>query len=122
MPVVKIKWIKNCYLLCWLLLSACSLHPYKMGIQQGTAINTNMVEKLKSGMTRNEVSLVLGTPLLADPFHANQWDYVFYTRDKGLLSKPYHLTVYFKHDRLDHFINDYPPEKAVEYQDAEIVK
>ncbi|KXW56161.1 outer membrane protein assembly factor BamE [Ferrovum sp. PN-J185] len=118
--VGKIKWLRKGWLLSWVLLSACSfdLHPYKMEIQQGTAIDSKMVERLKPGMTRTQVSLVLGTPLLADPFHANQWDYIFYTREKGVLSKPYHLTVYFVKDHLDHFTNDYPPVKPAEYEGA----
>lgn len=120
--MVKIKWIKKGYWLGWVLLSACSLHPYKLDIQQGTAIDTEMVDRIKPGMTRSQVSLILGTPLLADPFHANQWDYVFYTRDKGVLSTTHRLTVYFVKDHVDHFTNDYPPVKAAEYQDAESIK
>ena len=35
------------------------------------------------GMSRAQVRDVLGSPLLADPFHADRWDYVFTIRRQG---------------------------------------
>jgi len=51
--------------------------PYRMEIQQGNFISQEAVAKLKPGMTREEVKLILGTPLLTDIFHGDRWDYVF---------------------------------------------
>ncbi len=31
-------------------------------------------------MTENQVRFLLGTPMIADPFHADRWDYVYYLR------------------------------------------
>lgn len=82
-------------------LSACSyLTPYKLDVPQGNAITADQVAKLKLGMTRAQVRFVLGTPLLADTFHANRWDYVFFDSKRGELqqSKRYH--VLFDGDRV----------------------
>ena len=91
-----------------------SLRPYTLDIQQGVVIDEEMVGRLKTGMTRTQVGYVLGTPLLADPFHANRWDYVYYTRKKGKLSQPHNLTVFFKDNKLERYETDYafPPPTA----------
>jgi outer membrane protein assembly factor BamE (lipoprotein component of BamABCDE complex) len=74
--------------------------PYTLDIQQGTAIDQKMIDRLQAGMTRNQVSLILGTPLLADVMHADRWDYVYYTRKKGQVGEWRRFTCYFKEDRL----------------------
>jgi len=82
-----------------LLLSACSIH--KIDIQQGNVITQEMFEKLKIGMEKKRVERILGTPLIADPFHRDRWDYVYNfiagnTNERQSAS----LTVYFEGDRL----------------------
>ena len=51
--------------------------PYKIDIQQGNFVSSEMLGQLKEGMTREQVRFVLGTPLLTDMFHADRWDYDF---------------------------------------------
>jgi outer membrane protein assembly factor BamE len=51
--------------------------PYKIDIQQGNFVSSEMLAQLKVGMTREQVRFVLGTPLLTDMFHADRWDYDF---------------------------------------------
>ena len=57
--------------------------PYRIDIVQGNAITSEMVAKVRPGLTRTQVRDVLGSPMLADPFHANRWDYVFTFRRPG---------------------------------------
>ena len=51
--------------------------PYRPDIQQGNFVSEEMLAQLKVGMTRDQVRFIFGTALLADPFHANRWDYAF---------------------------------------------
>jgi outer membrane protein assembly factor BamE len=51
--------------------------PYRIDIQQGNFITQDMLDKLSVGQTRDQVRFIMGTPLVADMFHANRWDYVF---------------------------------------------
>ncbi len=51
--------------------------PYRPVIQQGNFISEEMMAQIKTGMTRDQVRFVLGTPLLQDIFHAERWDYPF---------------------------------------------
>jgi outer membrane protein assembly factor BamE len=64
------------------LLAACSTKPsfineYKIDIQQGNVLTAEMVAQLKPGQTRDQVRFLLGTPLIADIFHQQRWDYVY---------------------------------------------
>jgi len=74
--------------------------PYTLDIQQGTAVDQKMIDRLQSGMTRNQVGLILGTPLLADVMHADRWDYVYFTRKQGVVGEWRRFTCFFKDDRL----------------------
>ena len=51
--------------------------PYKFDIQQGNFITLQDVAKLQTGMTKEQVRFIMGTPLLNDAFHTNRWDYVY---------------------------------------------
>lgn len=57
-----------------LLLSGCGI-IYIPDVQQGNMITSENVNRVKRGMTRQQVRFVLGTPLIQDPFHKNRWDY-----------------------------------------------
>lgn len=75
------------YLPALLPLAACSnvqmpdvasaITPYRIDIRQGNYITQDMVAQLKPGMSRDQVRFILGTPLVADIFHADRWDYIY---------------------------------------------
>ncbi|PHV12812.1 outer membrane protein assembly factor BamE [Chitinimonas sp. BJB300] len=82
-------------------LSACSyLTPYKLDVPQGNAVTADQVDKLKIGMSRAQVRFALGTPLLADAFHPNRWDYLYYESKGGKPSQNKRYYVQFEGDRL----------------------
>lgn len=79
---------------------------YKINIQQGVVVTQEMAEQLKPGMTRDQVRFVLGTPILADPFHADRWDYPFrFQPGRGRIEER-RFTVYFENDRFARFDGD----------------
>lgn len=86
-----------------LALAACSSAPrvvreYRIDVQQGNLVTQDMVSQLKVGLTRDQVRFVLGTPLLADLFHEDRWDYV-YRLEKGTGDVDQRrLTVFFDKD------------------------
>lgn len=60
------------------LLTGCGyIGVYKRDIPQGNLITQDMVEQLQPGMTREQVTYVMGQPLLEAPFDSSEWDYVF---------------------------------------------
>jgi outer membrane protein assembly factor BamE len=66
------------------LLSAC---VYEIDVQQGNKLEPQDVESIQVGMTRNQVKFLLGTPVVADIFHEDRWDYIYYFRP-GRSTKP----------------------------------
>lgn len=94
-------------------LSCTSILPdaHKIDIQQGNAIKAENLQKLKTGMTKKQVTLLLGTPLIRDIFHPDRWDYVYsFKPGKGTM-KVMRLTLYFKADILEKIDNvSYVPE------------
>ncbi len=87
-------------------LAACSvpripgITPYKMDIQQGNFVSQEMVSQLKPGMSKDQVRLLLGTPLLTDIFHANRWDYVYWLEDAAGKREQRRLAVHFDDGKL----------------------
>jgi len=55
---------------------------YRIDIQQGNVITQEQLAKLESGMERRKVRFILGTPLVADAFNQDRWDY-YYSFEPG---------------------------------------
>jgi len=94
-----------------ILLSGCNKDKipgvYRIDIQQGNAVNQEMVNKLKPGMTKNQVAYVLGTPLIIDTFHPNRWDYIYSFHPGNGQREQRSLTVFFTDDeKLSHLEGD----------------
>ncbi|WP_416191832.1 outer membrane protein assembly factor BamE [Neisseria sp. CCUG12390] len=87
-------------------LAACSaervsLFPsYKLQVVQGNELDPRAVVSLQPGMSRDQVQLLLGTPLIQDAFHADRWDYTFNTSRNGVLKDQTGLTLYFENNAL----------------------
>ncbi len=81
-------------------LCGCFLVPHKIDVQQGNFVDQKMISLLKLNMTRDQVVYVLGTPLVADPFHPDRWDYVFMDGEVGSATIKRDLTLIFENDKL----------------------
>jgi outer membrane protein assembly factor BamE len=52
-------------------------------------------------MTRSQVQFLLGTPMVADSFHRDRWDYAYYLqRGREPEADRRWLVVYFENDRV----------------------
>ena len=99
------------------LLTGCNL-VYKVDIQQGNVLTQTMVDELRPGMSKRQVSIVLGTPAIESPFHVNTWEYVntYYRRGERIQRKV--LTLNFEENRLIRIEGDYAPGNREEDEDA----
>ena len=86
--------------------------PYKIDIVQGNVVTREQLALLKPGMERNAVREVVGTPLLADAFHADRWDYVFTLRRQGFPSQSRKVSVFFKNDLMERVEADELPSES----------
>lgn len=90
-------------LLLSLITGCASLVPsfYTVPLRQGNYIDPALVTQLRPGMTRQQVQLIMGTTLVADPFHQNRWDY-YYQYGKGdKITEQRRVTLFFSGDTLD---------------------
>jgi outer membrane protein assembly factor BamE len=76
------------------------LTPYRVEVVQGNVLTREQIEAVKPGMTRAQVRDLLGSPLLADAFHADRWDYVFTIKRQGAEPQRRSVVVLFEGDRL----------------------
>ena len=95
-------------------LSACA--PYKMDIRQGNLVTQDMREKLKPGMTKQQVRFVLGTPMVNDAFHGNRWDFAYRLEHGGKMTESQSMTLYFEGDNLARIVDGNQPAENVPKQ------
>jgi outer membrane protein assembly factor BamE len=70
-------------------------------IQQGNLVNAEQIEKISPGMSRKEVRVILGTPLIEDPFRAQRWDYRYILDPgKGQPVTQHRLSIWFEADQV----------------------
>ncbi|MBL8287533.1 MAG: outer membrane protein assembly factor BamE [Rubrivivax sp.] len=87
--------------------------PYRIDIVQGNAVTKEQVALVRPGLTRLQVRDILGSPLLADPFHADRWDYLFTLRRPGTDAQRRSVIVQFEGERVKSIEapNDLPSER-----------
>ena len=85
------------------LLTALSLTGcvYRIDIQQGNLLEQVDIDQIQVGMTRSQVQFLLGTPMVADSFHRDRWDYAYYFRQgRSRDIERRWLVVHFDGDRV----------------------
>jgi len=89
-----------------------SIKPYKMPIQQGNLVTSKMMMQLKPGMTKTQVRFVMGTPLINDSFHKDQWDYFYQMEKDGAIIEKRRVILMFEKDLLAKVKGDVIPANA----------
>jgi len=105
----KMLRLSGSLLLALSVSSACGL-IYKQNIQQGNALEQEDLDELYIGMNKRQVSFVLGSPAIHDPFHQQRWDYIqTYSRRGGKMTQRT-VTLRFEEDLLVEIIGAEPSE------------
>ncbi|HVR82436.1 MAG TPA: outer membrane protein assembly factor BamE [Luteimonas sp.] len=93
------------------LISGCGI-LYKQPIYQGNLIDKTAADQLQAGMSKQQVTTLLGTPSIADPFHHERWDYTASERTgrRGHVAVK-NLTLWFEGDALTKWEGEYFPEQ-----------
>ena len=93
-------------------LAACGvpripgITPYKPDIQQGNYVSQEMISQIKTGMSREQVRFILGTPLLTDIFHNDRWDYVYWREAESGKREERRVALFFVEGELDRMQGD----------------
>ncbi|MGJ7902070.1 MULTISPECIES: outer membrane protein assembly factor BamE [Lysobacter] len=94
-----------------MLTAGCGI-IYKQPIYQGNLLEKTAIDQLQTGMTKQQVQLLLGTPSIEDPFHQNRWDYTSTQRvDRLGHTDRKNLTLWFENDSLTKWEGDYFAEQ-----------
>lgn len=103
-------------------LAGCSYFQFpgvhKVEIQQGNIITQDMIDQLQPGMTRSQVRYIMGTPLIADTFNQDRWDYFYSVKKSGEREKREQVTLIFQGDNLVGIQGDFSPSGAAKVDDA----
>lgn len=91
------KILQGTALITALLLSSCAYH---MQIEQGVALTSDQIAQLKMGLTQDQVSYLLGTPNLTDPYHPNTWYYIYTNKENKKPLVEERLIVHFNDSGL----------------------
>ncbi len=94
------------------MLTGCSLLEklvYRIDINQGNYIEQEAVNKLKFGMSKEQVRFVMGSPMLVENGYPNTWYYIYHHTEGHKESIQRDLIVKFDDQgRLVEVTGDYP--------------
>ena len=74
--------------------------PYRIDLPQGNYVTSEMLDRVRPGMTREQVRAALGTPLLDQMFRSDRWDYVYRYKHPNGRAEQRSVTVFFQDDRV----------------------
>ncbi len=58
-------------------MSGCSSWVYRIDVAQGNFVGQNDIDKLRIGMTKEQVIFVMGNPVLRDSFDHDRFYYIY---------------------------------------------
>ena len=111
---MTMQTMRKAYLLLFLsilLASGCVI--YRQPVFQGTLLEKTNVDQLKEGLSHAQVQALLGTPVVADPFHDTRWDYTASKQHRHHRAEVKTLTLWFEDDKLVRWEGEYFPEEDV---------
>jgi outer membrane protein assembly factor BamE len=69
-------------------------------VQQGNLLPQSKIERLRVGMSKHDVAILMGTSLLSPIFNNERWDYAYTRRKGGNALQVRNLSLYFSHGKL----------------------
>lgn len=69
-------------------------------VQQGNILSHKRIARLKLGMSKSDVAILMGTSLLSPMFSLERWDYAYTWRQGTDPNQSRHLSLFFANDRL----------------------
>ena len=110
----KLLIIITCFASLHLVACASRWHiVHKIDIQQGNVVTQDMIDQLKTGMSRSQVQFIMGTPLVVDTFHQQRWDYIYYFKPGYGNDTEQRVTLLFNNDSLASITGAVHPEAGV---------
>ena len=116
----KLLIIITCF--ACLCLGGCSIANWslvhRIDVQQGNVITQEAVNQLEPGMSRRQVQFVVGSPMVADVFHQDRWDYIYHLKPGRGEIVTEHVSLYFENDALQRISGTLHPADPAEDEDS----
>ena len=107
------KWL---VLILLVLLNGC---VYRLDIQQGNIIAQKDIDRLRAGLTKNQVVYVLGNPVTRDSFGDAVWHYLYtYKHANERKTTVKKLDLFFDGDNLVGVKGDFEIPQSLTPEDA----
>lgn len=97
-------------------VSGCGL-IYRVTVPQGNLLDADRVKEVEIGMTKRQVTLLLGTPSIVSPFDQDRWEYTTSISRRGRAAKVKSLSLAFENDALVKMDGDFLSD-----QDQELLR
>ncbi|RJG51372.1 outer membrane protein assembly factor BamE [Motilimonas pumila] len=85
-------------------LSGCSAAydaiVFQIDVGQGNFVEEKQVQQLTLGMNREQVSYIMGSPMMIDTFDADKWYYLYYFKPGGEKVEQKQIELVFKDEKL----------------------
>ncbi len=103
-------WFKRILVLGFLSIIGVSLSGcwfiFKPDIKQGNVLTLKKINGLRPGMTKEQVTALLGAPVLVNSFADNEMIYVYTIQPGHGQFQAQQLRVYFEKGRLTHYTSN----------------
>lgn len=108
--------LKSILIISFGLAAGCSwfdggLGLYKTEKVQGNILTQSEVNKLKPGMTKDQVRFLLGSPMITDSFYRDRWDYIYRLDTADGRKDRKRLTLFFDNNKLQSLKGNIVPQQ-----------
>ena len=83
-----------------IMMSCSNTSLYKVSITQGTVFNQEDIDKLEIGMTKDQVTYVMGQPSFENFFEKNIWNYFYQIKSGDTIELERRLKLVFDDKNL----------------------
>ncbi|MDP1603693.1 MAG: outer membrane protein assembly factor BamE [Legionella sp.] len=84
-----------------LTLTHCASYDFsRRFVQQGNQLPQEKIARLRVGMSKEDVAILMGSSLLSPTFDNNRWDYAYTWRKGSARPQIRNLILYFTNNRL----------------------
>ena len=74
---------------------------YKQDLRQGNYVTQAKIDKLKVGLSKEQVQKIMGAPALVPVIDTNRWDYYYsFVSGDGKISEKKSLSLYFVNGKI----------------------
>lgn len=104
-------------LFCLLIVLFTTSCVYTLDIQQGNILDQKEVDRLRVGLSKNQVIFVLGSPVTDDSFSDNHWIYLYtFTNENRSVNRTKKLELFFEEEKLVKARGDYTIPQELQFE------